>query len=220
MMQRGSGTAQDPARHRPGYRLADARASAEQKRLHMDDERHGAPVKVFFVLARKSNRTALIFVAATARVARLARTFHESAIGMTNAGADQVAVLDTLLVNASSDARMGTFYQTYYCQMKTAGSGLANNFNDIFDWGKFGQWGLSRTVCGNNCSPPSQSAYLKYTVRSLLRGHRRHRGPRNPAIEWCNDAISDCDRCAVSDRPRVVHGAIMGARRVGLVSGQ
>jgi hypothetical protein len=47
-------------------------ASAEQKRLHMDDERHGAPVKVFFVLARKSNRTALIFVAATARVARLA----------------------------------------------------------------------------------------------------------------------------------------------------
>jgi hypothetical protein len=78
--------------------------------------------------------------------------------------ADQVAVLDTLLVNASSDARMGTFYQTYYWpQMKTAGSGLANNFNDIFDWCKFGQLGLSRTVCGNNCSSPSQSAYLKYT---------------------------------------------------------
>jgi hypothetical protein len=83
---------------------------------------------------------------------------------MTNAGADQVAVLDTLLVNASSDARMGTFYQTYYWpQMKTAGSGFADNFNDIFDWGKFGQWNLSRTVCGNNCSSLSQSAYLKYT---------------------------------------------------------
>jgi hypothetical protein len=156
-------------------------------------------------------------------------TFHESGIGMTNAGADQVAVLDTLLVNASSDARMGTFYQIYYCywpQMKTAGIGLANHFNDIFDWGKFGHGAFPGLFAATTARLRHKAAIQSIPVQSLTsrpipaRGIRRQRGPRKPASEWCNDAISDCDCGAVPDRPRVVHAAIMLAWRVRLVSGQ
>jgi hypothetical protein len=107
---------------------------------------------------------------------------------MTNAGADQLAVLDTLLVNASSDARMGTFYQTYYWpQMKTAGSGLANNFNDIFDWGKFGQWGLSRTVCGNKLL-----VSITKRLSKIYRYGRLHRGQSMPGYSSSSWRAKPC----------------------------
>jgi hypothetical protein len=111
---------------------------------------------------------------------------------MTNAGADQVTVLDTLLVNASSDARMGTFYQIYYCywpQMKTAGIGLANHFNDIFDWGSgmgpFPDCLRQQLLVSVTKRPSKVYRYRSLTSRPIpARGIRRQRGPRKPAIEY------------------------------------
>ena len=83
---------------------------------------------------------------------------------------DTSPALTNLYITANLDPRMGNAYSTYMRDWRANGGGLFVQFNDVFNYSKYGEWGALQSVM-ETMSPMSSTPPKWQALQSFITGN-------------------------------------------------